>query len=154
MMKNIKHFIKTITSNVEGNVTIELALIMIVMAAVIVLGVDFSRMTIEKHRLEQFARAGAQYGLLGQTEAQDLVAIEAAVTSAAGVDGPDITITTTSFCQCPDGTSIVCDDDCGGVVPDLFLTVMVTKEFDYLFSVSSDLGGALTLDGEATVRVR
>lgn len=145
---------KKLKSNVAGNVTIELALIMTVMAAVIVLGVDFSRMTIEKHRLEQFARAGAQYGLLGQTQAQDLPGVIAAVKSAAGDDEAAITVTATSFCECPGGAAVDCGDECTGEVPNLFLSVEVSKDFEYLFSMGSNLTGAITLDGEATVRVR
>ncbi|MHA1544503.1 MAG: TadE/TadG family type IV pilus assembly protein [Alphaproteobacteria bacterium] len=152
MMKNF--LLKKLITKVDGNATIELALIMTVMAAVIVLGVDYSRMTIEKHRLEQFARAGAQYGLLGQSEAQDLVGVAAAVSAAAGADAADITITATNFCECPDGSSTLCTDDCSGVVPDLFLTVAVSKDFDYLFALGSSLTGAITLEGAATVRVR
>lgn len=153
-MKKIIQFTKTLKSNVAGNVTIELALIMTVMAAVIVLGVDFSRMTIEKHQLEQFARAGAQYGLLGQTQAQDLPGVIEAVKSAAGVDRAAITVTATSFCECPGGAAADCGDECSGEVPNLFLSVAVSKDFDYLFSMGSTLTGSITLDGTATVRVR
>lgn len=153
-MKKIIQFTKRLKSNIEGNVTIELALIMIVMAAVILLGVDFSRMAIEKHRLEQFARAGAQYGLLGQTEAQDLTAVITAVKSAAGADEATITVTATSYCECPGGAASDCDDECSGEAPNLFLSVEVAKDYDYLFSMGSNLAGAITLEGEATVRVR
>ncbi|MEE8294122.1 MAG: TadE/TadG family type IV pilus assembly protein [Sphingomonadales bacterium] len=153
MMK--KFLLKKFIANRDGNVTIELALIMIVMAAVIVLGVDFSRMTIEKHRLEQFARAGAQFGLLGQSQAQDLVGVAAAVSEAAGDDAGDITVTVRNFCECPGGIATPCEDECAGaIVPDLFLEVLVSKDFDYLFSMASNLTGAITLGGEATVRLR
>ncbi len=149
-----KFLLKKLITKVDGNATIELALIMTVMAAVIILGVDFSRMTIEKHRLEQFARAGAQYGLLGQTEAQNLTEVATAVRDAAGDDAAALTITTTNFCECPDGSATACDDECSGVVPDLFLSVEVSKNFDYLFALGSSLTGAITLEGTATVRVR
>jgi len=153
MMK--KFSLKNLITGEDGNVTIELALIMTVMAAVIVLGVDFSRMTIEKHRLEQFARAGAQYGLLGQTQAQDLIGVAAAVSDAAGDDAGDLTITLRNFCECPGGVAADCGDECAGAeVPDLFLEVLVSKDFDYLFAMASNLTGAITLDGEATVRLR
>lgn len=148
-------FLKNLFSDGEaGNVTIELALIMSVFIIVILLGVDFSRMAIEKHRLEQFARAGTQYGLLGQSEAQDLPEVINAVNAAAGADSGDITVTASNFCEC-DGGSSDCDDTCADdTVPELYLSVNVVRTYDYMFTLGSDLAGTITLAGDSTVRVR
>lgn len=142
-------------TSASGNVTVELALIMSVLILVILYGVDFANMAIEKHRLEQFARAGTQYALLGQSEAQDEDGITAAIEAAAGPAADELTISLSNFCECPDGTSSDCDDECaGGDVPNLFLSIEVSRSYPYMFTFGQDLTGDVILEGYSSVRVR
>jgi Flp pilus assembly protein TadG len=151
----MQQFLRKLLKDKDGNVAIELALVFIVLNIVILLGVDVSRMAIEKHQLTQYARAGAQYALLGQGQAEDSVAVSAAIADAAGDAYDGLTISQRNFCECPTGTSVDCDTgDCDGEVPPLFLTVTITKDYDYLFTLGAEEIGTINLQGTATVRVR
>lgn len=154
MFSNLEKFLTRLARRIDGNVTVELALVMSVFALVMVGGYDFSSMAVEKHKLEQYARAGVQWGLLNQGSAVDQDKLIEVTKSAAGNDADDIDVTATNYCECPEG-SIGCSDTCaGGEVPDLFVAITVTKQFDYLFELSAGIGGDVTLTGTATMRVR
>ena len=65
----LKKILRRHADDTRGSVVVELALIMSVFALMMVGGYDFSRMAMETHEMEQFARAGTQWGLLGQGNA-------------------------------------------------------------------------------------
>lgn len=154
-MKTIlKKILRRHADDNKGSVVVELALIMSVFALMMVGGYDFSRMAMETHEMEQFARAGTQWGLLGQGNAVDNAAIEAVVLEAAGAEAPIITVEINSYCECPGGGVANCGTVCtGGGVSNLFLDVRVTKPFTYLFRVP-ELFGDILLSGQSIVRVR
>ncbi len=138
----------------KGSVVVELALIMSVFALMMVGGYDFSRMAMESHKMEQVARAGTQWGLLGQANAIDVVEIERITREAAGDDSDVITVEIQSYCECPGGAAASCGDICvTGEVSLLFLDIRVTKPFVYLFRVP-ELFGDILLSGQSIVRVR
>jgi len=150
------HF-KTILKNFRdrsGNVTIELALIMSVFALMMLGGFEISRMAVEVHGLEQVARAGAQYALLGQANALDTDEVVTKTQEAAGDDADLITVTATTFCECPDGSDNDCSDTCAGSnVSIMYINVTVTKPYVSLFTLP-DLFGSYTISGAAEMRIR
>ncbi len=155
MAATFKNFIRNFKREVGGNVTVELALIMSIFILVILYGVDFSRMAIEKHRLEQFARAGAQFGFVSEENAMDSSGVTAAVSTAAGADADSLTISSISHCECPSDPAAACDETCpDDSTPDLYLVVTVSKNYSYLFTLGAQLGGDVLLEGSTTVRVR
>ncbi len=140
--------------NTKGSVVVELALIMSVFALMLVGGYDFSRMAMESHKMEQIARAGTQYGLLGQANASNLVEVERITREAAGDEGTVIDVVIQGYCECPGGVAASCGDICvTGEVSLLFLDVRVTKPFIFLFRVP-ELFGDVLLSGQSIVRVR
>jgi len=135
-------------------VTIELALIMSLFALMMLGGFEISRMAVETHELEQVARSGAQYALLGQANAQDTATVVTKTQEAAGVDADLITVTATTFCECPGGGANNCTDTCAdGSISIMYINVMVSKPYVSLFSLP-DIFGSYTLSGEAEMRIR
>ena len=138
----------------SGNVVVDLALIMSVFVLLMLGGYDISRMAIETHELEQVARSGAQYALLGPTKAQDTDTIISEAQEAAGDYADEITVTATTFCECPEGPMDNCTDTCvDGSTSDMFVSVMVTRPFIFLFNLPT-IFGSYTISGSAEMRVR
>jgi len=154
-MKNrLQNYILRLTRDRSGNVVIELALIMSVFILLMLGGYDISRMAIETHELEQVARSGAQYALLGQVNAQDTATIISEAQEAAGDDAALITVTATTFCECPDGSNNNCSDTCSdGSVSEMYVNVTVTKPFIFLFNLPA-VFGSYTISGSAEMRIR
>jgi Flp pilus assembly protein TadG len=154
MKNHLYQYILRLVRDRSGNVVIEMALIMSVFILLMLGGYDISRMAIETHELEQVARSGAQYALLGQTSAQDTATIIAEAKEAAGDDADLITVTATTFCECPDGTGNNCSDTCSdGSVSLMYVNVTVTKPFVFLFNLPV-VFGSYTISGSANMRIR
>ena len=96
----------------RGNAAVEFALLMPILLLLLSGLIDFGRAFFTSMELENAARAGAQYGFING--ADDLSQIEATVRGASSVDDADLSVATTSFCGCPDGTVQPCaGGDCG-----------------------------------------
>lgn len=153
MIKSIKNILAAFFLNKSGNVTVELALVMTVLSVLMVSGYDISRMASEKHKLEQVALTAAQYGSLATGNSADTSAITSVAQVAAGDDADLITVATSTFCLCPGGGSADCSTPCADDTdPQEYLSVIITKNFIYLFSVPA-LYGAVTLEGRASMPV-
>lgn len=152
-MPRVAPIFRRLAADRRGSVMVELALVMSIFAILVLGGFEVSRMAVEAHQVEQIARAGVQWGFLGQADATDIPAVEAA-TMAAAVDMVDaITVEATNFCMCPGGVPVDCSEDCDGAINQLFLQVVVTKPYDFIFSLQ-DTYGTVTLRGVAQLRVR
>ncbi len=153
MVENFKLLFTPWLKARSGNVTVELALVSGIFALMAMGGFDFSRMAIEKQRLEQVARSATQFGLLSQGNSSDFATIESIAISAAGDIGPDITVDIRTFCQCPGQIETVCSEPCnGGSDGQPYLEVIVTKPFLFLFSAFSATG-VYSVSGKAVLPV-
>lgn len=154
-MKNrLQNYILGLVRDRSGSVVVELALIMSVFILLMLGGYDISRMAIETHELEQVARSGAQYALLGQPNAQDTATIISETREAAGDEADLITVAVTTFCECPNGTSNNCSDTCSdGSISLMYVSVTVTKPFIFLFNLPV-VFGSYTIAGSAIMRIR
>ena len=150
----MKNFITRLIKNNKGNVTIEAALAFILIAALLIGGADFGRLAMKQSQLEHVARAGTHYGLRGQTDAQDLVAVVAAARASIGADGDALTITAENVCLCPGQTGTIgCNDTClDDSYPQMLLTVVVEADASYLFGYSGTIVNQL--EASNTLRVR
>lgn len=119
MMQRCRRFLKRLGGDRRGNVLTEMAIVMPMFATLAVGTFDMGRFTIEQNRLEQIARAGANYVLQNTALAGDDVGIEAAATAAAlvaaGPDSAGIVVDASRICGCP-GVGI--DPDCSGFCDD------------------------------------
>ena len=109
---SMKQFFRGLRRDERGSLLIESAILLSILSLGAVVTYDVSRAAYEQARLENVVRAGAQYGLRGQTEANDIDGIIAAAQVAAGKAAPDITITAATACECPGGTPIACHESC------------------------------------------
>ena len=89
MLKKTKHIISCLIEKCQGNVTVELAFVVILLMALVVGGYDFSRMMSESHQLDQIARSATQFGIAGTGRSEDTAGITAAAEAAAGDDAGD-----------------------------------------------------------------
>ncbi len=131
----------------RGAAAVEFAIISPVMLAALAGIGDYGVTVFEKMELVSAARSGAQMALDDYT---DTAAIKQTVADAtnAGISTGDVT--TTTFCECDDGTSLSsCSDSCGTANVKYFMTITATKTHNLIF-----LGTPITLTGSTTVRVR
>lgn len=146
-----------------GNVLTEMAIIMPMFATLAVGTFDLGRFTIEQTRLEQVARAGAQYALQNIALAGDSVGIEAAAIKAAlvaaGPDSAGVAVAANRVCTCIDEFGVITvEADCSGFCDDgnvksVALTVTATHTLVPLYSFPNFIE-TTTLTADVTVRVQ
>jgi Flp pilus assembly protein TadG len=112
---------------------------------------DFGSSVMNAMALEAAARVGAQYAL---TQPTDTAGIAAAVSAGTHLDASTLTISSSSWCECPDGTTVDCTSGtCGtNVVLLRFVTVQVTQPFTSLLPYPAFIRPT-QLSGAAVMRV-
>ena len=136
--------------NDDGNAAVEFALLVPVLILLVAGLIDFGRAYFTKMQLENAARAGAQYGLLHGGD--DLATIQDVVRQASEVPTANLTVSTTNFCACPDGTAQVCSTgDCGGFKPGSYIGINAQTAFVPIFPFANSSRPA-TITGTALVR--
>lgn len=117
----------------SGNVMIEFALALPVLALLIVGMADLGSFSLQKSAMLQGAQAGAQYAIIAHAESAN---INSTAQSATGLSG--VTATNTVFCECVAGTTVVCTTTCGsGQTLKRYVTVNMTKSFSSALSVAT-----------------
>jgi len=147
--------------NTQGSIAVETAFL-IAMIGTLSLGVlDFGLAYSRNLELANAARAGMQYALVRKPVDGDFSAIIAAV----GVAGPTLhgdenrQITTSLYCECPDGSSsactgadgenLACDD---GNLRAAYLDIVIAEDYSLFFDYPG-LPRTLTLSESTTVRL-
>ncbi len=136
-----------------GSVAVELAFAVPILAMLTLVAFDVARGFQTKLRLESAARAGAQYAVaLGATEDEPGV-LQAAQDDA---DDPGLTVDLPIYaCICVEtGSSTPCNSNCGGSVPIMTANVTTNGNYTPLFDYMGLLPPAMTLTGNAQIRVR
>ena len=124
---------RSLAADRTGNVMIEFALALPVLALLLVGLVDLGRFSLQKSAMLQGAQAGAQYGLISYSDSAN---INATAQTATGLSG--VTATNTVFCECVAGTSVSCSTTCGsGETWKRYVTVNTTKSFSSSLSVAT-----------------
>jgi hypothetical protein len=133
----------------RGGVLAEFAVVIPVALLLLLGAIDFGRVWTLATASAHAAHAGAQYGSQNAQLAADLDGIRNVVindlsTSAmlaasdADEDGlgiDDFVITPERYCECSDGSSIACDNKCGGgTSPMVFVRVRIDTTFETLFN--------------------
>ncbi len=139
----------------RGNVSIEMAFLITFLLVLVMGAYDFGRLAMEQSTVTQAARAGAQFAVLDQANAQDKTGMENAAKEEA--EDPTLDAKADWFCRCPgttakDQTCAVCAD--GSYAP-LYVEVTVTDTIDMLFDYPGlPEKGSYTLSSTSTMRVR
>jgi Flp pilus assembly protein TadG len=157
--RKCRAFIARLSADRRGNVLTEMAIVMPMFATLAVGTFDMGRFAIEQNRLEQVARAGAQYALQNINLAGDTTGMQdaamAAALVAAGPDSAGITVVAARVCSCA-GTGV--DADCTGFCDDgnvkaVALTVTATHTLSPIFSFPNFIE-TKTLVADVTVQVQ
>lgn len=136
-MTLIGNFIRSFVRSQRGSSAVELAFILPMILALTLGAFDFGLGYFEKVKLAAAARAGVQYAMHNNfsTDEQTRLAVEQSVRDDAGDDGGALTVAANYFCECDDGTAIVCTDSCpGNVRPFTFVRVSVQTLYEPLFN--------------------
>jgi Flp pilus assembly protein TadG len=119
----------------DGTVSVELALITIFLATLAVGSFDMARFGIEKVRVTNAARAGAQYAIHADDAELNQTAIEQAVRDDANDDANELTVTVGApYCSCPGAGVLTCSSTCAdGLYAPEYIDVTVQGQIDFLF---------------------
>lgn len=110
----------------SGNVIIEFALALPILALLVVGLLDLGSYSLQKSAMLQGARSGAQYAILDYSDAAK---VNVTAQNATGLSG--VTASTTWFCECVSGTTVACTTTCsGGATLKRYVTVSMSKSFD------------------------
>jgi Flp pilus assembly protein TadG len=124
----------------SGNMMIEFALALPVLALLIVGLVDLGSFSLQKSAMLQGAQAGAQYGIIAYsgnlTSTAEVANVNSTAQSATGLSG--VIATNSVFCECVTGTAVACTTTCGaGQTLKGYVTVNTTKSFSSALSVAT-----------------
>jgi Flp pilus assembly protein TadG len=149
-------------TGVGGNRAVELGLVAPVLVLVAFGAFDYGRAYIESVRLNGAARSGAQQSLYDSNSWSDTdQAEQAALEEYAGhaltqpeVDAMSVSATAEAFCACTGGAQLACTGSCpGGATPGQFVRVSMTSAVPLILPYPWEDDDAVTVAGEAVVRV-
>jgi len=136
-----------------GQATTEIALLSPIMILMLLGTMDFGRLFYDAIGIAGAVRSGLQYATLTTANATDTTGIvNAATQDVSNTTG--VTVTTTSYCQCSDGTSINCALTCaGGITAERYVRVKATKTFQTLVAYPG-IPNSVNLSQQAVMRVQ
>ncbi len=134
-------------------IAVELALLAPVLLFMMVGVTDFGMAIYDRMQLTNAARSAVQFAIQNETNMADAAAIEEVARAAGRLEDAKITVTTTQFCECPDGAAVACDDTCGVGARREYISVTVEEQFDMLFSYPG-LDNPMLLTSQVTMRFK
>lgn len=135
----------------RGAIVVELGLMMPFLAILVVGLLEYAQAIRQSISLEHAARAGAEYALRFPADSSG---IQMAVANSGAVDPTNLTVTSSQFCECPDGTSIGCSDTCtSGGTPNAYVQVAVMQPAMDTLQITGLLNGRV-ISGSAVLRIR
>ena len=134
----------------SGSVAVSTAIVAPMLIVVLANVVDVGRATYDATSLAGAVRAGTQYAL---HTPNDATGTKAAVSAASTLSGDAIVPNAVQFCECPNGTSVSCSNNCG--IEPLRKFVRVTASYSFS-RVMPSLSVVIpsTLTAEAVVRIQ
>ncbi len=134
----------------RGGVAVEFALLMPLMLVLFLALYDFGMAAYENMSLTNAARVAGQYGVMNPLDSAGITAV--ATQSQTTWNAPPA-VSSSIFCQCPDGTSVDCSGACAAGPTNHFLRVLVQEPYQLLIPYPG-LSGSMNLAGEAVFRLR
>lgn len=154
LSKTIKTLKRDMLRKTDGLAAVELAMVVPILSLIVVGTWDFGRAFQEDARMSSAARAGAQYGSFNTDNAEDTAGIALAARYDANDTNQLLTVTSERSCECPNGSSINCNDTCAsGEMSRMYVTVQVGQEFEPYFEYPF-IKAPISLSGQAVMRVR
>jgi len=130
----------------NGNAAVEFALIMPILFLVLSGIFNFGLIIIQKNQLCSVLSAGLLYAVQGSS---NLTNIQATMASATAMS--PLTVTTTQFCGCADGSTVSCLSFCsGGVTPASYITLTASSQvtlyaLDFILTNPYPISDSITL---------
>ena len=138
----------------RGNIAVEFGFLASLLAIMAVGAFDFGRYGVELMRINSAARAGAQYGTLDHSAANDIANMEQYARDDAADLANELSVAARQFCRCPNGAEVGCSTQCtDGQYAPLYVEVTVTDSLDLLFDYPG-LPPTVTLAAGSQMRVR
>lgn len=136
----------------RGMVFVETGFVISFLFLLMVLVWDVGSLFVRQMQITNAVRAGTQYAIVRKPVNGDLTQIKQAVQNAAP-DGVTPTVNAKLFCECADGTTVVCSNECAdGSDRQAFVTINYAETFDLLLGFPG-IGTSFDLTDEATVRL-
>ncbi len=131
-MASLKRLVVGLGRRRRGAAAVEFALMMPVILLALAGVTDFGRLVFDKMELVSAVRSGAQYALAYDN---DTTAVRQAVVDATNLGLALTDVTATQSCECPDGSPVICGEDCDPVtdVNRYFMTITAQQSFSPLF---------------------
>ena len=120
MFKQNPSVSKKITTRIglrRGSALIEAAIGLPVLIVIAIIAADFGRIYFTGIAVANAARSAAEYGAQSVSNSTDTALINQAGRDD-GADARNITVTSTRFCKCPDGSTPDCTGTCGNPYPE------------------------------------
>ena len=134
----------------RGGIVVEFAIGVPVLLLLLSGAIDLGLALDQSSALQNAARAGAQYAMRFPA---DSTGITVAVQKSVTFDAATLTVTSNSFCECPQGgTANSClKSDCGGQTPNTYVSVKVSMPYSSPLPTAM-MVGVTTLSGSAIFR--
>lgn len=146
----MKHFLSYLQWNQRGAIAVEAALLMALTVLLLPTMVDLAGIANASMHLRGAVRVGTEYAVLHPT---DTSGITSAIQRAGNYSSSNVTVTTSSSCECS-GVSATCGTTCsGGVTQTKYLTINTVRTL----TVSSRLlssNGNYSITRSTTVRTQ
>ena len=101
-------------------------------------------------QLRDAARAGAQYALRNPSSTTNIASVAKAATR---LTSDSLTVTSSDFCLCDNGSSVSCTGTCESGVPSEFVKVTVSRSYSSLITYPG-ISNPSTLSATATLRYK
>jgi hypothetical protein len=124
--------LKALRRSESGAAVVELAMTLPMLALLAVGVADFGRMYFTTIAVANATQAGAQYGAQSTTASGNFVGMEQATRNDAA-DLGTLTVSSSRFCRCPDGSAPACTGTCPSYgAPQVFVRVSASKTYAFL----------------------
>ncbi|TCS64019.1 TadE/TadG family type IV pilus assembly protein [Varunaivibrio sulfuroxidans] len=138
--------LKTLPGDTAGVSAIEFALIAPVLMILMLGMFDYAVLIFHKMELVGAVRSGAQYALI---DSSATTAIAQTVINSTNLPANTLSVTVTNFCECPDGSSLVCGGTCAAGNVHYYTRVAGSYDYTPIF-----LPGPITLSDTTTIRTQ
>jgi len=130
----------------SGIAAVEFALIAPIMMVLLLGLLDYGIAAYHSMELESAARSGAQYARL---DSSNTALVVTTVKNSTLLDTTKLTVNVTEFCECSDGSSVVCGTTCGVGNVRKYMQINASYAHTPLF-----IPGIMTLSGASTIRTQ
>jgi len=146
-IESVQRIVDDTLRSTRAAAAVEFAIFIPIISAFLLGIVNYGLATFDKMELTSAARAGAQWALL---DSSSTTAIKQAVVDSTNLSLTTSDVTTSTACECADGSSVTCGATCGdGSSNRYYLTISASVDHSLLL-----LGTSITLTSSATVRTQ